>query len=79
MTTDVEVVLRRIGKRCFRNCYETAIRKGEDFTVADLMRCDPTAKTENSKRSRSSAIRRLVREGLAEDALSRCCGPQVPP
>lgn len=82
VATDVERVLNRIGKRCFRNCYDTAMRKGQDFTIADLLRCDPALKlpgiSERARIVRAANIRRLVREGLADEALSRCWGPRVP-
>ena len=34
-------LLQSVGHRCFRNGYETAIRCGEAFDIADLLRRDP--------------------------------------
>ena len=39
VTTDR--LLLSIGQRCFRNCYESAMRRGKAFDIADLLRCDP--------------------------------------
>ena len=72
--TNIDRLVQSIGKRCFRNCYETAVRRGENFDVQDLLRCDPALKdTEPSgQRTRVSCMRRLVREGRAQEALARC-------
>ena len=72
--TNVDRLLQSIGKRCFRNCYETAIRRGENFDAYDLVRCDPVLKgsAPGGQRIRINSIKRLVREGYAEDALARC-------
>ena len=69
---DIDRNLRSIGKQCYRNCYETAIRLGESFGVSDMLACDPelVGTSEKAQATRASCIRRLVREGLAEKALA---------
>lgn len=73
---DIDRLLHSIGKRCFRNCYDCAIRRGDAFDVHDLLACDPTllksGKSPNARKTRVSKIKKLVREGLAQEALARC-------
>ena len=71
---DVDRLLRSIGKRCFCNCYETAVRLGEAFDTDDLLRCDPALNgtSPRAMSTRASKIRKLVKEGLAAEALSLC-------
>ena len=38
---DVGRLLQSTGHRCFRNCSETALRRGEELNETDLLRCDP--------------------------------------
>ena len=72
--TDIDRLLQSIGKRCFRNCYETAVRRGENFDAQDLLRCDPELKdtAPGGQRIGVNCIKRLVREGLAAKAKSMC-------
>lgn len=65
-------LLQSIGHRCFRNCYETAMRRGEAFGIADLLRCDPALRgtSPEAQATRASKIRKLVREGRAAAALA---------
>ena len=72
--TDVDRLLQSIGKRCFRNCYETAAKLGDSFSTDDLLVCDPELEGTSLKarRTRVSKIKRLVREGLGAAALERC-------
>ena len=70
--TTIDRQLQSIGHRCFRNCYETAGRRGEKFGIADLLRCDPALWETRPKAlaTRASKIRKLVREGRAAAALA---------
>ena len=72
--TDVDRLLQSIGKRCFRNCCETAARLGSSFSVDDLLVCDPELEGTSLKarRTRVSKIKRLIGEGLGKTALARC-------
>ena len=72
--TDVDRLLQSIGKRCFWNCHETAARRGDSFSVEDLLACDPELEgtSPRAQRTRVSKIKRLVREGLEEAALALC-------
>ena len=72
--TDIDRLLQSIGKRSFLNCYETAGRRGEEFGIADMLRCDPALRGLSPKAhsTRASGIRRLFREGRAEQAVARC-------
>ena len=72
--TDVDRLLQSIGKRCFSNCHETAARRGDSFSVEDLLACDPELEgtSPRAQKSRVSTIKRLVREGLQKEALARC-------
>ena len=74
--TDIERLLKSISKRCFRNCYDTAVRLGESFDVDALLECDPTLKRtgkgKDARRTRVSNIKKLIKEGLGEEALARC-------
>ena len=74
---NVDRLLKSIGKRCFRNCYLTAVRRGDAFDVCDLLACDPDleGKSPKAHATRVSKIRKLVKEGLAEEALARCRPP----
>ncbi len=71
--TNVELdgVLKSIGKRCFRNCYEIAKKRGDSLTTNDLIHHDSdlrgTAKT--GLNTRLSCIKRIFRAGKAERAL----------
>ncbi len=58
--TDIDRLLRSIGKRCFRNCHDTATRLGDSFDVDDLLACDPELEGTSLKaqRARASKIRR---------------------
>ena len=73
-TLDVDRLLQSIGKRCFRNCHDTAIRRGDAFDVHDLLACDPALEGTSPKAqaTRVSKIKKLVREGRAKEALARC-------
>ncbi len=64
-------VLNSVGKRCFRNCYEVAIKKGEHLVIEDLLANDPKLKgtKESGLRTRLNCIKRIVRENKAEEAL----------
>ena len=70
--TTIDRPLQSIGHRCFRICYETAVRRGEAFGMADLLRCDPALRETSPKAlaTRASKIRKLVREGQAGAALA---------
>lgn len=70
--TTINRLVRSIGHRCFRNCYEAAMRRGEAFDIADLLRCDPALQGTSPKAqaTRASKIRKLVREGQAAAALA---------
>ena len=72
--TDVDRLLKSIGKRSFRNCFDTAARAADSFSVDDLLVCDPALEATSLKaqRTRVSKIRRLIREGLGSEALERC-------
>ena len=72
--TDIDRLLQSVGKRCFRNCHETATKLGDSFAVDDLLGCDPDLEGTSPKaqRTRVSTIKRLVREGLGKAALARC-------
>ena len=72
--TDIDRLLQSIGKRCFRNCHETATKLGDSFAVDDLLACDPKLEGTSPKaqRTRVSKIKRLIREGLGKAALARC-------
>ena len=68
---DLGRVLQSIGKRCYTNCYEVAIKKGEHLVIEDLLANDPKlkGKKESGLTTRLSCIKRIVREGKAEEAL----------
>lgn len=74
--TDVERLLQSIGKRCFRNCYDIAIRRGGAFDVRNLVAGDPALEgtSPRAQATRVSKIKRLVREGRAKEALALCEG-----
>ncbi len=68
---NLDRILNTIGKRCFRNCYEIASKKGQDLNINDLLKYDPILRnTEASAlRTRLKAIKRIFRENLQEEAL----------
>ena len=70
----IKRLLKSVGKRCYRNCYSTAVRLGDTFKVEHLLECDPDLEGTSIKaqRTRCSKIRRLVREGWADEALDYC-------
>lgn len=67
-------LLQSVGKRCYRNCYATAVRLGDDFKIEHLLECDPDLEGTSIKaqRARCTKIGRLVREGWADKALDYC-------
>ena len=44
---EVQIVLNRIGKRCFVNCFERALQKTDSLTENDILECDPTVGRED--------------------------------
>lgn len=72
--TDTQRLLQSIGQRTFLRCHERAQAKRDEFTVDDLLECDPQLRgtTPSAQRTRVSKLKHIVREGLIEEALSLC-------
>ena len=76
MADYIDRMLNSIGKRTFVRCHDTATRRGDSFTVDDMLHCDPDLEgtRPTAQATRASKIRTLIREGLGHTALSRCQG-----
>ena len=72
--TNIDRLLQSIGKGCFKNCHETANKRGDSFSVDDLLACDPELEgaPPKAQKTRASKIERLIRDGLGAAALARC-------
>lgn len=68
----IKRLVQTAGKRCFRNCYTVAARRGEDLTKRDLVACDPALRgtAETGLNARLSAIKKIFREGWQDEALN---------
>ena len=60
---EVQIVLNRIGKRCFVNCFERALQKTDSLTENDILECDPTVGREALDLRKSYIIRIFREEG----------------
>ena len=73
---EVQIVLNRIGKRCFVNCFERALQKTDSLTENDILECDPTVGRE-ALDLRKSYIIRIFREEGHFTALKICTEAKI--
>lgn len=69
---NLERRIESIGKRCFDNCYEVAVQKGDDLTLEDLIYHDPqlVGTSVKSLRTRLHKIKSIIRAGRGAEALA---------
>ena len=70
---NLERLLQTVGKRTFRNCYEKASRRGDSFSIEDLLMCDPALErySDAGNRTKLSTLKRIIREGMGPQAYMR--------
>lgn len=60
-----------VGKRCFVNCFEAALKNNGYLTESDIVKSDPAVGRKQLKR-RMETIGHIFREGWQWDALREC-------
>ena len=69
----MEQALNGIGKRCFVNCFETAMRAGGNLTHAQIIECDPKVGREpGGLNYRAGYIQQIFDNGWQCAALQKC-------
>lgn len=63
---------RGIGKRCFVNCFEAALKKQGVLAESDIVENDPNVGAKTLSR-RARTIQCIFSEGWQWDALRECC------